>query len=93
MPSLEDIPQAFADYWGIELLSAQAALSIIVILLVLVPVLILTRGRGIVIPAVLMVIVEVFLVSITWLDSWVMVLTVILVILLFADEVSDKLGG
>lgn len=93
MPSLEDIPQYLADYWGINLVSSQAILSTIVILSVLIPVLILTRGRGVLIPAVTLFIVEVLLVGITWLDGWIMLITVVLIVLLFANDVSDRLGG
>lgn len=84
MPSLEDVPSFVATFWDIPLVSAQTILSAIVLLAVLLPVFIVTRGRGPMIPAVMYIIVAVILTSISWMDSWVMILTVVVVALFIA---------
>lgn len=94
LPSLQDIPQGVADYWNIPLISAQTFLSLIVISSVLGFVFIVTRGRGgLTVPAVFFVFVQVFLVSIGWLDAWTMILTVLIVVLGVAKLGSNLVGG
>jgi hypothetical protein len=78
MPSIEDVPQFFADYFEINLIAAQTILSVVVILTVLLPVLLMTRGRGPLIPIILFFLCEAILVSISWLDSWIMVGTIVM---------------
>lgn len=93
MQSIEDVPTWFADTWDIPLEAAQVILSVIVILAVLLPVLMLTKGKGIVIPAVLFILTEAILVGVSWLPSWLMIVTVVIIALLFARESSDIVTG
>lgn len=93
MSSIEDVPTWLADTWDIPLLAAQAILSIVVLLAVLLPVFVATRGRGPLIPALLFILTEAVLVSIQWLDSWLMILTVVVISLMFARTGSDLVTG
>lgn len=77
MQSLESIPTWFGDFTGISLEAAQAILSIVVLLAVLLPVFILTRGsNSITIQLILMFFTEAFLVGIGWLPFWLLIATV-----------------
>lgn len=93
MQSLESIPTWLSDYLDISLEAAQVILSVIVILAVLLPILLLTRGRGLVIPLAMFFIVEVLLVGIGWLSSWIVIATVCIVALLWAKESSSFVTG
>lgn len=91
--SLESIPTYFSDFMDISLEAAQVILSIVVILAVLLPVLFLTKGKGIIIPAVMFVLTEAFLVGIGWLPSWLMIVTVVVIALVFARTTSVFVSG
>lgn len=93
MQSLEDIPTWFSDYMGISLGAAQVLLSIVVILAVLLPVLFFTKGKGLTIPALMFVLTEAVLVGISWLPSWMMVISVCIVALGIAKFGSGIVGG
>ena len=91
--SLESIPTYFSDFMDISLEAAQAILSIVVILAVLLPVFYLARDKGITIPAVMFVLTEALLVGIGWLPSWLMIVTVVIVALAFARFTSVTVTG
>ena len=75
--SIENIPALVADAWGITEASAQVLLSIVVILSVLLPVMILARGkRALTIEIVMIFLVECLLVGIGWLPFWILIATV-----------------
>ena len=75
--SLESIPTYFSDFMDITLESAQAILSIVVILAVLLPTLYLARGnKSTIIEIVMLVLTESFLVGIGWLPFWLLIATV-----------------
>lgn len=72
--SLEDIPAAIADLWGITEASAQILLSIIVILAVLLPTMYLAKGASSVMIEIIMVFITIcLLVGIGWLPFWVLI--------------------
>jgi len=74
---LESVPTWLSDYWGISLESAQAMLSIAVILAVLLPVMYFARGeRAVTIEIVMLFLAESLLVGIGWLPFWIMIATV-----------------
>ena len=77
MPSIEDVPQFFADYWGINLISAQTILSLVVILAVLLPIIITTRGKQPLLVIIMFFLTSVVLVSVDWLDSWVVIMELV----------------
>jgi len=93
LQSLEDIPTWFSDYFDISLEAGQIILSLIVILMVLLPVLISTRGKGLTGPAILLFLTEALLVGIGWLSSWIMVATLSILALFFAKEGSGLVTG
>ena len=92
MPSLEDVPQYLATFWDIPLLSAQIFLSMIVILTVLIPTYIFTRGRSTIPILIMFFLVEAFLVSIQWLDSWIVIVTLLMAAMSVA-WLGSKMGG
>ena len=75
--SLESIPTYFSDFMDITLESAQAILSIVVILAVLLPTMYLSRGnKSTIIEIVMVVLTESFLVGIGWMPFWLLIATV-----------------
>ena len=77
--SLEDVPLAFAETFGINLLSAQVILSITVIFALLLPVMILARGKNVTVIYIFMFfLAECLLVGIGWLNFWILIATVVL---------------
>lgn len=89
MPSIEDVPTYLATTWDIPLLAAQAILSTVVLLFVLLPVFLATKGKGALMPVVFFILTEAVLVSIEWLDAWLMILTVLVIAIVFARTGSD----
>jgi hypothetical protein len=74
---IENIPTWFSDYWGISLEAAQAILSIAVILAVVLPIMLLSKGeKSTFITSVLLFLVEALLVGIGWLPFWILIATV-----------------
>ena len=72
--SLEDIPAALADLWGITVASAQILLSIIVILAVLLPTMYLAKKSNAVMMEIIMVFITIcFLVGIGWIPFWILI--------------------
>jgi len=71
--SLEDIPAALADLWGITEAAAQVLLSIVVILAVLLPVMYLSKGKSEMIIIVMTFITISMLVGIGWLPFWILI--------------------
>ena len=75
--SLESIPTWFSDTLVITLEAAQAILSIVVILAVLLPTLYLSRGSGsFTLTLVMFFLTEAMLVGIGWLPFWLLIATV-----------------
>lgn len=88
MQSITSVPTWFSDNWGIPLEAAQVILSIIVILAVILPTLYVTKNRGILIPAVMFILTEAALVGVSWLPSWIMIVTIVVIALIFARTTS-----
>lgn len=93
MQSIESVPTWFADTWDISLEAAQVILSTVVILAILLPVLILTRGKGLTIPAIMLVLSEVILVGVGWIPSWVVIITIVIVALSVARFGTNLVTG
>ena len=79
--SLEDIPADFATYFGINELSAQVILSIMVIFTVLLPTMILTKGKAPTIYLMVFLLAECLLVGIGWLNFWILIITVVVLVI------------
>jgi hypothetical protein len=91
--SLEDIPSYFAIYTGINETTAQLLLSLVVIFAILVPVMILSRGKN----ATTIWLIAVFLgecivLGLGWLPFWIMIMTIAVTALAIAF-LGGKLGG
>lgn len=75
--SLEDIPSAFADAVGINEGTAQMILSIVVIFSLLLPTMLLARGRNAtMIYLIVLLLAECLLVGLGWMPFWILIATV-----------------
>ena len=77
--SLEDIPEAFADFFGVNETTAQVILSIMVIFTLLLPTMILAKGKNATLLYLIMVLLaECLLVGLGWLSFWILIATVVM---------------
>jgi len=75
--SLEDIPSAFADAVGINEGTAQVILSIVVIFSLLLPTMLLARGKNATtIYLIMLLLAECLLVGLGWMPFWILIATV-----------------
>lgn len=92
--SLEDVPAVFADAVGINLLSAQVILSITVIFALLLPTMILAKGKNaMTIYLLVFVLTECLLVGLGWLNFWILIMTVVVIALGVAKSGTDLVVG
>ena len=92
--SLEDIPSAFADAVGINEGTAQIILSIIVIFMMLLPTMLLARGKNAVtIWLIVFLLAEGLLVGLGWLPFWFLIATVAMMSLAIAAIGADAVLG
>ena len=92
--SLEDIPQNFADYFGINLTTAQLILSVTVIFMILLPTMYLARGRNaLTIWLITTFLGECIVLGLGWLPFWIMIMTIAVTVLAIALVGSRALGG
>lgn len=83
--SLEDIPSAFADAIGVNEGTAQMILSVIVIFAILLPTMLLARGKNAtMIYLVMLLFAELLLVGLGWIPFWVLIATVAMMALAIA---------
>ena len=77
--SLEDIPVAFADYFGINEGTAQVILSIVIIFTLLLPTMVLARGKNaVMIWLIVVFLAECLLVGLGWIPFWILIATIAL---------------
>lgn len=93
MSGLEDIPQWFADYFSINLGSAQVILSIMLIFTVLLPVLYFTKGINITLDLIVIFLVECLCVGIGWMPFWVLIGTIAMMAMAIAFLGSNVVSG
>jgi len=75
--SLEDIPSAFADMVGINEATAQVIISIVVIFALLLPAMLLARGKNATtIYLIMLLMAECLLVGLGWMPFWILIATV-----------------
>ena len=75
--SLEDIPQVFADAVGINEATAQVILSITIIFTLLLPTMLLARGKNATtIYLIMILLAECLLVGLGWMPFWILIATV-----------------
>ena len=90
---LESIPTWFSDYFDITVGAAQVFLSIMVILTILLPTLYLSKGHSNLIPVIMLLLVEGFLVAIGWFPFWFLIATVVIIAFMFSRIVTDGILG
>lgn len=90
--SLEDIPSALADFTGITESTAQVLLSIAVILAVVLPVAYFTKGN-VIASVISFFFSEALCVGLTWLPFWFIIVTIMVVVALFAGLTSQGVTG
>lgn len=75
--SLEDIPEAFAEYFAINEGTAQMILSITVIFALLLPTMVLARGKNAtMIYLIMLLFAELLCVGLGWMPFWILIATV-----------------
>lgn len=91
---LEDIPYDFAEYMGINETTAQLILSITVIFMILLPTMILARGKNaIMIWLIMLFIGECIVLGLGWLPFWIMVMTIAVTVLGIATFGTSAITG
>jgi hypothetical protein len=92
--SLEDIPQTFADAVGINLATAQVILSITIIFALLLPTMLLARGKNATtIYLVMLLLAECLLVGLEWMPFWILIATVAMMALAIASLGTGVVTG
>jgi len=75
--SLESIPTYFSDFFDISVEAAEIALSIMVIMAILLPVMYLSKGKSNLPTILIFYLVEGLLVGIGWLNFWILITTIV----------------
>lgn len=92
--SLEDIPSVFADAVGINEGTAQVILSIVVIFTLLLPTMLLARGKNAtMIYLVMLLLAECLLVGLGWMPFWILIATVAMMAVAIAMLGSNVVTG
>jgi hypothetical protein len=91
--SLESIPTYLSDALDISLEAAQVILSIVVIFSLLLPVVIVTRGKSAMVYTITIFLTEAFLVGVGWLPFWILIATVAMMALAVATLGVDAVIG
>jgi hypothetical protein len=91
--SLESIPTYLSDALDISLEAAQVILSIVVIFSLLLPVVIVTRGKSTMVYTITIFLTEAFLVGVGWLPFWILIATVAMMALAVATLGVDAVVG
>jgi hypothetical protein len=91
---LEDIPTAFADAVGINEATAQVILSITIIFALLLPYLVLTKGKpNITLSLILVFLAECLLVGLGWMPFWMLIATVAMMAIAIASLGTGVVTG
>ena len=92
--SLEDIPSAFADFVGCNEGVAQIIISIAVIFTILLPTMLLSRGKNaIMIWLIMTLFALVLLVGLGWIPFWILIMTIAMMALAIATLGADTVTG
>jgi len=92
--SLEDVPASFAEYFGINEGTAQVILSIVIIFTILLPTMLLARGKNAtLIYLVMRLLAELLLVGLGWMSFWVLITTLSMMALGVAVLGTDAVIG
>ena len=92
--SLEDIPTAFADAVGTNVGTAQVILSIVIIFTLLLPVMLLARGKNVTTIYLIMILLgECLLVGLAWMPFWILIATVAMMAMAIATLGTKVVTG
>jgi len=92
--SLEDIPAAFADFVGTNEGTAQIILSVVVIFTILLPTMLLARGKNATTVWLIMTFLAlVLLVGLGWVPFWILIATIALMAMSIAILGADTVTG
>ena len=92
--SLEDIPSAFADFVGTNEGTAQIILSVVVIFTILLPTMLLARGKNATTVWLIMTFLAlVLLVGLGWVPFWILIATIALMAMSIAILGADTVTG
>ena len=92
--SLEDIPSAMAEFFGITEATAQVLLSISVLFAILLPTMLLARGKNAtMIYLIMTLLAESLCVGLGWLPFWILIATVALMAFGVAVVGTDGIIG
>ena len=90
---LEDIPSDFAEYMGITEATAQVILSITIIFAILLPAMLLTKGKSLTIYLMVFLLAECLLVGLGWMPFWILIATVAMMALAVAAIGTQAITG
>lgn len=94
MQGLEEIPQTFADAVGINLATAQVILSITIIFSLLLPTMLLAKGKNVTtIYLIMLLLAECLLVGLGWMPFWILIATVAMMALAIAAIGTQAVTG
>lgn len=92
--SLEDIPAVFAEAIGVNEGTAQMILSVVVIFALLLPTMLLARGKNATMIYLIMVLFgELLLVGLGWMPFWVLIATLCVIALAIATLGTKAVTG
>lgn len=92
--SLEDIPSNLADYLGINETTAKLLLSLVVIMTLLLPAMVLAKGKNAVtIWLIVTFLGECIVLGLGWLPFWIMIMTIAITVLGIAFVSSGAMSG
>lgn len=92
--SLADVPDYFADFFDISVVTAQLLLSLIVICAIVLPFMIMAKGKNAVTIWLIMVFVgQLIVVGLGWLPFWVLIMTITVVALSMSVKWSEAISG
>ena len=92
--SLEDIPSAFADFVGINEGTAQVIISIVVIFTILLPPMLLAKGKNApTIWLIMTLLALVLLVGLGWVPFWILIAVIAMMALAVAVLGADTVTG
>lgn len=94
MQGIEEIPEWLADAWGINETTAQVILSITVIFTILLPTMLLARGKNATtIYLIMLLLTECLLVGLGWMPFWILIATVAMLALAIASLGTGVVTG
>jgi hypothetical protein len=91
--NLMDIPTFLAERLGISVFAAGLLASGVVILLPIIIISILTRGKGFIMQLMVTLVFLGLDVAVGWLPVWLFAIVILLIAFGFASFMSDKIGG